>query len=926
MTTPHAPSGRVTFFFSDIEGSTRLWERDAVAMQSALVHHDAILKDAFELHRGFTFATGGDGFAVAFSEPGDAIAAAKHAQLALRAADLPAVRMGVHTGEAHERDGDYFGPEVNRAARLMAIGHGGQVLVSRATAELLNSAALAGIGELRDLGEHGLRDLSRPERVSQLVIEGEPSDFPPLRSLDAVPMNLPIQATRFIGRSDDVVRIALALRESRLVTLTGVGGVGKTRLALQAAAELSPEFRDGPWLVELARVTDPAMVAETTRSVLGVKLRAGETVETCLAEFLSTRSMLVVLDNCEHVVGAAAELVQRLLATTGGSRILATSREGLAVPGEHVVALAPLTVPADDTDAAVLASDAVRLFLDRAADARDGFEVAPDEVATLARVCRRLDGIPLAIELAAARVRSIALLEILVHLDQRFRLLAGGRRTAPTRQQTLRSAIDWSHDLLDDNERIALRRLSVFTGGFDLAAATAVVADANVHTFEVLDLLDQLVNKSLVAVDVSNETTRFRLLETIADYSWERLDDAGEAHEFAFAHARYFAAFSERAGHELCGRDEAQWSDRVEAEMENLRRALNWAIEDGNADLALRIVGGLAVTGYRVGAPFGSLAHDAADLPGAAGHPARPMALASAAWTALHLAEYESAVTFGRAGVDAARGLDDGHDRDWRLSRALAVLAPVAVTSGDRVASLQAAEERRELAATFDDPYEMSQALSMLASLHDDFAIAEEAVRLARLVGNPTMLSYALSVLAVLLLADDAPRASVLLQEAATIASDVGNPEAESLARQVLGGLLYGLGDHVGAARMSLASAQQLLREGDRFYAFAELWCVAVALDDLGDVENLRILGGWLVRKGATEAGLRARRANIVERFSAEELASLDPLIAGMTEDDIIELARATIELQASMHVSTETPTEIATTTAVDGDVGRATR
>ena len=253
------------------------------------------------------------------------------------------------------------------------------------------------------------------------------------------------------------------------------------------------------------------------------------------------------------------------------------------------------------------------------------------------------------------------------------------------------------------------------------------------------------------------------------------------------------------------------------------------------------------------------------------------------------------------------------------------MFAPVAVTSGDRVASLQAAEERRQLVATFDDPYEMSQALSMLASLHDDFAIAEEAVRLARLarlVGNPTMLSYALSVLAVLLIAEDAPRASGLLQEAARIASDVGNPEAESLARQVLGGLLYGLGDHVGAARMSLASAQQLLRAGDRFYGFAELWCVAVALDDLGDVENLRILGGWLVRKGATEAGLRARRANIVERFSAEELASLDPLIAGMTEDDIIELARATIELQASMHVSTENPTEA----DADGDVARARR
>lgn len=891
----------VTFFFTDIEGSTRLWEHDAAAMQAALAHHDAILKDAFERHHGFTFATGGDGFAVAFTEPSDAIAAAKQAQLALRAAALPAVRMGLHTGQAHERDGDYFGPEVNRAARLMAIGHGGQVLVSRATTELLDPDDVAEIGELRDLGEHGLRDLSRPERVSQLVIEGAPGDFPPLRSLDAIPMNLPIQATRFIGRSDDLTRITTALEQSRLVTLTGVGGVGKTRLALQAAAELSPEYRDGAWLVELAGVTDPAMVAETTRGILGVKLRSGQSIEDCLAEFLSTRSMLVVLDNCEHVVGAAAALVERLLSTTGGSRVLATSREGLAVPGERVVALAPLMVPSNDTPAAVLNSESVRLFLDRAADARDGFAVRPDEVATLARVCRRLDGIPLAIELAAARVRSIALLDILVHLDQRFQLLAGGRRSAPTRQQTLRSAIDWSHDLLEENERTVLRRLSVFTGGFDLGAVIAVVTDADIQTFEVLDLLDQLVNKSLVAVDVSNTATRYRLLETIADYSWERLDEASEAEAFTLRHARYFAEFSERAGVALCGPDEARWSDRVEIEMENLRRALNWAIEGSNADLALRIVGGLAVTGYRVGAPFGPLAVDAAALPGADGHPARSLALASAAWTALHLAQYDAAAELGNAAVDAARALDEGHDRPWLLSRALAVLAAVTSTSGDRLTSMRAAKERQAIAATFDDPYEMSQALSILATLYDDISMAEEAVRLARVVGNPTMLSYALSVLAISLLAGDAERASILLQEATRTASDVGNAEAEALARQVLGGVLHSLGDHVGAARMSLASAEQLLRAGDRFYAFAELWSVAVALDDLGELENLRILGAWLVRKGAVDAGLRARRASIVERFTPEELADLDPLIASMTDDDVIELAHAIIDLQAAV-------------------------
>ncbi len=694
----NAPPGRVTFFFTDIEGSTRLWDHDAVAMQAALARHDAVLKETFERHHGFTFATGGDGFAVAFGEPSDAIAAACAAQCALQAASLPPVRMSVHTGQAQQRDGDYFGPEVNRAARLMAIGHGGQVLVSQATADLIDAAAIEGISELRDLGEHRLRDLSRPERVFQLVITGAVNEFPPLRSLDTLPTNLPVQTTRFIGRSEDVERVITALEQSRLVTLTGVGGVGKTRLALQVAAEISPAYRDGAWLVELASVTDPAMVAETMRSVLGVKQQAGQSIEDCLSDFLSSRSMLVVLDNCEHLVAAAAALVLHCLSSSGGSRILATSREGLAVPGERVAAIAPLLVPADDTGGAVLDSDSVRLFLDRASDARDGFVVRDEEIPTLARLCRRLDGIPLAIELAAARVRSIALLEILEHLDQRFRLLSGGRRTAPTRQQTLRSAIDWSHDLLDAPERAVIRRLSIFSGGFDLAAVNAVVTDDAIESILVLDLLDQLVNKSLVNVDASNLTTRYRLLETIADYSWEKLEEAGETETVARRHATYFAGFSERSGAGLCGVDEAKWSDLVDAESENLRRALVWAIEADQADLALRIVGGLAVTGYRVGAPFGWLALDAAALPGAVDHPARPIALYSAAWTALHLAEYERAAELGGMAVEGARALDPGDVRQRTLSRALAVLAAVMATSGDRPGSIRAAEERQTVA------------------------------------------------------------------------------------------------------------------------------------------------------------------------------------------------------------------------------------
>ncbi len=859
-------------------------------MEGALARHDAIMKDVFERHSGFTFATGGDGFAVAFAAPGDAVAAAAEAQSMLHAAVLPAVRMAIHTGAAHERDGDYFGPDVNRAARLMAIGHGGQVLVSQAVRDLLGAAGL------RDLGEHRLRDLSRPEHVFQLEVDGVPSEFPAVRSLDALPTNLPVQTTHFIGRADDFERVKVALGRSRLVTLTGMGGVGKTRLALQVAAELAPTFRDGAWLVELSGVSDPASVAETVRAVLGVKRQPDEDIENSLAEFLAARSALLVLDNCEHVLGAAAALVDRILASSGGSCILATSQEGLAVAGEAVIAIAPLGVPTIDDPNAVLESDAVRLFLDRAADISDRFIVSPDEFAVLARVCRRLEGIPLAIELAAARVRSLTLDEVLEHLDQRFALLSAGRRNAPTRQQTLHSAIDWSHDLLTEPERAVFRRLSVFRGGFDLEAVRMVVVDGDSSSLEVLDLLDQLVAKSLVGVDVTGSGTRYRLLETIADFAWERLEEMGETELLIRKHASHFADLSERAGDGLRGPDEAQWTEIIVAEMENLRHALLRSMDSADTATALRIVAGLAVTGYQVGAPFGSLALDAAALPGAAEHSCRPLALVSGAWTALHHAQYEEAVALGDDAVVAARQISDPELRDRLVSRSLAVVAAAAATGGDRPRAIQASEERLAIVERFDDPYEMSQVLSMIGTLFDDVEAAERAVALARGTGNPTMLSYSLSVLAILLIRDRPERARTLLEEALLVASTVGNDEAEALTRQVLSGVASALGDHVGAAQLSIQSAEQLFQTGDRFYAFGQLWNVAVALDALGDHEHLRVLGAWLVRRGAVVAGIRPLRIDIAERITPSELEELGPILDAMSDADAVEYARASVE------------------------------
>jgi predicted ATPase/class 3 adenylate cyclase len=570
-----APLGTVTFLFTDIEGSTRLWQVDEAAMREAVRSHDELLRGTIHEWGGRIFSAMGDGFAAAFTSARAALGAAQAAQARLAkqkwsTTEALRVRMGVHSGEADERDGDYFGTAVNRAARLMAIAHGSQVLCSSTTADLLDDSTA-----LQDLGEHRLRDLDRPMHVFQV---GE-DRFPPLRSLQAFPTNLPAQVTGFVGREHELVQCARALEAYRMVTVTGVGGVGKTRLALQAAAEVLPRFADGAWLVELGEVGDPARLEEVTATALGVRARANQPLATALVDFVRPKTLLLVLDNCEHLVGAVATLVERLVARCPTVAVLATSREGLAVSGEHVLPLPPMRIPAEDALDVVAGSEAVRLLVERAGDVRPGFAVNPDNAAELARLCRRLDGIPLAIELAAARVRSMSLADIESHLYQRFRLLTAGRRSALSRQQTLRGAIDWSYDLLDNPERMLLRRLAVFSGGFDLTAAETVTSGGGLDALDVADLLDHLVDKSLVVADPSGLSSRFRLLEMIRDYAWDRLADSGETHKASRRHAQYFQAFAAKAEVGLRGPDEVAWTERTERDLDNLRAAVSWAVQ-----------------------------------------------------------------------------------------------------------------------------------------------------------------------------------------------------------------------------------------------------------------------------------------------------------------------------------------------------------
>ncbi|WP_231124232.1 ATP-binding protein [Mycobacterium colombiense] len=578
------PSGVVTFLFTDIEGSTRRWESDADAMRKALAGHDEALRAAIEAHDGWLFKHTGDGVCAAFASPTSAVEAAVAAQLAL---ELP-VRMGLATGEAELREADYFGPVLNRAARVMAAGHGGQILLAESTAGLLSGVDLA------DLGPRRLRDLPTPVRVFQVQAPGLRTDFPPLRALDTSAGNLRLATSSFIGRESELDEVQTAVKAHRLVTLTGVGGVGKTRLALEVARRLVDEFPDGVWVFELAAVTDPAAVPDAVAAVLGITQQPGKTMTESLAAAMEGTIRLLVIDNCEHLREAAADLVDAILAQSVTVRILATSREGLRVADEQAWLVPSLEVGAGT------ASAAVALFVERARGEASHFSVAaPDDLAAVVEICRRLDGIPLAIELAASRMASMTAGEVRDRLDQRFRLLVGSRR-ALERHHTLRHAVAWSFELLDDTEKSLLERCSVFTGGFDLQSACAVTGLDDADDLAVLDLLDALVRKSLLVADQSAGQTRYSILETIRQFAEEQLAARGEASEIRAAHSRYFA-----------GRETdilAQWDsprqreayDWFTTELANLRTAFRWAADEGDLDSAAALAFCAAVLGIMV--------------------------------------------------------------------------------------------------------------------------------------------------------------------------------------------------------------------------------------------------------------------------------------------------------------------------------------
>ncbi len=583
------PTGVVTFVFTDIEGSTERWDRYPVAMAAAVRRHDALVSAAIVARGGYVFKTLGDAFCAAFQRPEDAIVAMLDARDALAAEDFSAVdgiriRAAIHSGTADEREGDYFGPVVNRVARLVAIGHGGQVLVSGTTSALVG-AGVPSRATLRDLGEHRLKDLTQSENVYQLDASDDAPDFPPLRSLGVLYNNLPFQTTSFVGRETEVPEVTALLAEHRLVTLVGSGGVGKTRTSLQVAAEMASTPKYGVWFCEFAPISNGDYLPATVAQAMGLSLPPGGEPLANLVRVLHKTNALLVLDNCEHVVDAASRVVSEILRRCPDIRILASSRQALGIAGEATYRMPSLGFPSEAqnatlTAAAALEFPAVALFVARAVAADRRFSLDEDNAAAVAEIARRLDGIPLALELAAARVTILRPRQIRDRLGERFRVLTGGSRAVLPRQQTLRALIDWSHDLLDAREQTLFRRLGIFAGDFVLYAATAVGTGDGLDEFECFDVLASLVDKSLVLAEPDGDTFRYRLLESTREYAREKLEAAGERDTTAVRHLHSmrdrFVAASARY-HRTARSDEIV--SILGPELEDVRAALEVALE-----------------------------------------------------------------------------------------------------------------------------------------------------------------------------------------------------------------------------------------------------------------------------------------------------------------------------------------------------------
>lgn len=874
------PNGTVTFLFTDIEGSTRLWEACPDAMRPALARHDLLLRLAIEEREGHVFKTMGDAFCAAFHTAADALNAAMTAQQALHSEIWPEpvtikVRMALYTGDAELQDGDYFGQALNRISRLLNAGHGGQTLLSRTTEELARDA-LPPLVTLENRGEHRLRDLNQPETIFQAHHPALPAAFPPLKSLDnpALPNNLPLQLTSFIGRAKEMADVKNLLDATRLLTLTGGGGCGKTRLSLEVATDALEHFPDGVWLVELAPISDPALVTQTVASVLNLAEQAGKPLLQTLTETLKAKKLLLLLDNCEHLLTACARLTEALLRSCPNVKIIASSREGLGIAGEQAYRVPSLSLPdirQTATPESIGQYESARLFIDRALLSKTEFIVTRQNAPALASVCHRLDGIPLAIELAAARIRSLAVEEINVRLDNRFRLLTGGSKTALPRQQTLRAAIDWSYDLLKTPERLLLARLSVFVGGWTLAAAEQVGAgagcwvlgvgntanadenqndDSVIEEWEIFDLLTSLVDKSLVVAETQAETTRYRLLESVREYGCDLLTRSEENAAVSEKHRDYFLELAETARPKLRGAEQAQWLAILEEEHDNLRQALTFCLQETEAGEA----------GLRLGAALqqfwitrGHLREGRESLTAALAHPAaqdytkaRSEALNGAGVLAYRQGDYAAARSLHEESLVIRLALGDRQGSAASYGN----LGNVAYEQSDYALARALQEKRLEIGRELGDRQGNAASLGNLGNVaykQGDYALArtrfEESLAIQREAGDKR--GIAISLLNLGLMAceqSDYDAARSLYGESLAIKRELGDRQGIAISLFNLGSIASDQGDYALARSLQEESLQLRRELGDRQGIAASLGNLGILAYRHGDYDTARTM------------------------------------------------------------------------------------
>ena len=819
------PTGTVTLLFTDIEGSTRRWEADAEAMRAALAAHDSSMRETVAAHGGWLFKHTGDGVCAAFSSPRSAVDAAVAAQ---RTLELP-VRMGIATGEAELRGDDYFGAVLNRAARVMAAGHSGQILLDGATAPMISDVDLIALGPRR------LRDIAKPVDILQVRAPGQRSEFPPLKTIDPAPGNLRPSTTSFVGRQAEVAEVETALKAHRLVTLTGVGGVGKTRLAVEVASRVVPDFADGVWLIELAPVGDPAAVPEALAATLGITLQPGLSMAESVAAALEGRSRLLVFDNCEHVLDAAADIIEAIFARSSTVKVLATSREGLRIDEEQL-----WPVPSLDVDTGP-DSAAATLFTDRAQAVSPRVSLsAPLESAAVLEICRRLDGIPLAIELAASRMLSMTVTELRDRLDDRFRLLVGSRRGLE-RHQTLRLAVQWSYDLLDDTEKDLLARCSVFAGGFDLAGACAVADTTDQLT--TLDLLDALVRKSLLIADQASGRTRFSMLETIRQFVEEQLVTAGYAEDVRTAHARYFAERENDVFALWDGPRQPEAYSWVTVEMANLRAAFRWAADHDDLDTAATIAHYAAFVGFWGEQHERIRWTEELIEPARARQHRRLAQLYAAATLCFTAGRIDDAVGYAAAGQEA---VTSGRFDQVRKEAEAAMCCPY----GAIAQAARWVDWCRNVIARRPDAYVNSQAILAIAlklAGADDEATAasEELLAVADTTENPNLAAWALFTYGTAH-RDVAPtNAYDALRRGLRIAQDSGSRQTESSIASMLSPLAIAHGEPADALDYAMLSIRYYYDSGNVYLVKNPLSVLVVLFDRLGHYEAAATISGF---------------------------------------------------------------------------------